>query len=164
MADGHFIGHDSVGAQLAAEMLGQLAFPRREVEQVAALIRFHMFSYERRWSDAAVRRFIRRVGRELVDDQLRLRQADNIGSGLDADAGALEELRARVAAQLEAAAPLSLRELAVHGDDLLAALDRPAGPWVGEMLERLLEIVITDPARNTPAELLAAARSMGSPE
>jgi hypothetical protein len=120
-----------------------------------------MFSYERRWTDAAVRRFIRRVGRELVDDQLRLRQADNVGSGLDADAGELAELRRRVHAQLEAAAPLSLPELAVDGDDLLAEFNRRPGPWVGETLDRLLDHVIADPARNTRAALLEAARSMG---
>ena len=160
LADGHFIGHDSAGARLAEALLGRLAFPRREVEAVAELIGQHMFSYERRWSDAAVRRFIRRVGRALVDEQLRLRQADNIGSGLDADAGALAELRQRVAGQLEASVPLSLHDLAVGGDDLLAAFDRPAGPWVGTVLDRLLEIVIADPARNTRGELLDAARSM----
>ena len=64
-----------------------LAFGRREIEPVTRLIAQHMFQYLPNWSDAAVRRFIRRVGADLVLDLLRLRQADNIGSGLPADAG-----------------------------------------------------------------------------
>jgi tRNA nucleotidyltransferase/poly(A) polymerase len=164
LADGHFIGHEVEGARLAAMLLGRLAVPRREIDDLTELVRHHMFSYEQRWTDAAVRRFIRRVGRGLVDDQLRLRQADNVGSGLDADAGDLAELRARVHAQLDAAVPLSLRELAVNGDDLLAALGRRPGPWLGELLDRLLDHVIADPARNTRAALLEAARSMAPTE
>jgi len=57
-----------------------------------------------------VRRFIRRVGRDLVGDLINLRAADNVGSGLPANAGHLDELRRRVAAELAAGAPLSLRE------------------------------------------------------
>jgi tRNA nucleotidyltransferase (CCA-adding enzyme) len=50
--------------------------------------------------------------------------------------------------------PLTLKDLAVTGDDLLAAGVRP-GPEVGETLERLLAEVIEDPARNTKAYLLS---------
>jgi tRNA nucleotidyltransferase/poly(A) polymerase len=158
LADGHFIGHDTEGARLAELMLSHLAFPRRDVEAVADLVRYHMFSYEPRWSGAAVRRFIRRVGRDLVGDLLSLRAADNLGSGLPADAGHLDELRRRVAAELAAGAPLSLRELAIHGDDLVAELSIAAGPVVGRLLAHLLDQVLAEPALNSRAGLLAEAR------
>ena len=87
-----------------------------------------MFSYEPRWSDAAVRRFIRRVGRDLVDDLLDLRAADNLGSGLPADAGHLDELRERVTTELERGVPLTLADLAVDGDDLVDELGLEQGP------------------------------------
>ncbi len=159
LADGHFIGHDTEGARLAQLLLARLAFPRREVEAVADLVRFHMFSYESRWSSAAVRRFIKRVGRDLVSDQLNLRAADNIGSGLPAGAGKLDELRSRIAAELAAGAPLTLRELAVHGHDLTAALDLAPGPMVGELLDHLLQWVLDDPSRNASAALIDEARA-----
>jgi tRNA nucleotidyltransferase/poly(A) polymerase len=159
LADGHFIGHDTEGARLAEGLLTRLAFPRREVEAVADLVRFHMFSYESRWSSAAVRRFIKRVGRDLVSDQLNLRAADNIGSGLPAGAGKLEELRSRIAAELAAGAPLTLRELAVHGDDLTAALDLAPGPVVGELLDHLLQWVLDDPSRNARTMLIDESRA-----
>jgi tRNA nucleotidyltransferase (CCA-adding enzyme) len=156
--DGHFIGHEEEGAKLAQQMLTRFAYPRPEVDEVAALVRQHMFSYERRWSAAAVRRFIRRVGRHRVKEQIKLRRADNIGSGLPANAGHLDELEARVTVELEARAPLTLRELAVKGDDLIEVLRLPPGPVVGRLLEHLLGSVIAEPSRNDREQLLAEAR------
>ena len=159
LADGHFIGHDTEGARLAEHMLTRLAFPRRDVEAVADLVRYHMFSYESRWSGAAVRRFIKRIGRDQVNDLLNLRAADNIGSGLPANAGQLDELHRRVAAELAAGAPLTLRELAVRGDDLTAALSLRPGPAVGQLLDHLLQWVLDDPSRNARVDLIAEARA-----
>jgi len=50
--------------------------------------------------------------------------------------------------------PLTVKDLAVKGDDLLTAGVRP-GPEVGETLERLLAEVLEDPARNTRDYLLS---------
>ena len=157
-ADGHFIGHDSEGAKLAEALLTRLAYPRRMIEDVALLIANHMFSYEHRWSGAAVRRFIRRVGREHVQPLLQLRRADNVGSGLPANAGHVDELESRINAELKQNAPLTLRELAVDGNDLVAELGIAPSPQVGDLLERLLGEVIADPSRNTREALLAQAR------
>jgi len=157
-ADGHFVGHDTEGARMAEALLARLAFPRREIEPVAALIENHMFNYEPRWSGAAVRRFIRRVGREKVDDLLKLRAADNVGSGLAPDAGRLAELRRRIDDELRLNPPLSLADLAVRGDDLTRELDIRPGPPIGRLLERLLRLVIADPAQNRHELLIEHAR------
>src|SRR5438128_4973536 len=50
--------------------------------------------------------------------------------------------------------PLTLKDLAVTGDDLIAAGVRP-GPEVGETLARLLADVLEDPTHNTRERLLA---------
>jgi tRNA nucleotidyltransferase (CCA-adding enzyme) len=157
-ADGRFIGHDIEGARLTTELLGRLAFAQRDVDHVAALVRHHMFRYEPRWTNAAVRRFIRRVGREMVDDLIKLRQADNLGSGLAAAADGSDELRRRVDGELAAGVPLSLRELAIDGHDLTTELDLAPGQLVGRLLDRLLESVVSDPQRNTRDQLLVDAR------
>jgi putative nucleotidyltransferase with HDIG domain len=158
-ADGHFLGHDTEGARLATDMLTRLAFGHGQIELVARLIGQHMFTYQPSWSGAAVRRFIRRIGADLVGDLLRLRAADNIGSGLPADAGRLEELRGRVKAELEAGAPLTLRDLAVDGSVLTAELKVAPGPVIGRLLDHLLEWVIDDAERNQRELLLAEARA-----
>lgn len=158
-ADGHFLGHEEVGARIAQASLARLGFGAQDVRRVTHLVRHHMWSYGPAWGDAAVRRFMRRVGADLVDDLLRLRSADNIGSGWPADEGGVDELRERIAEQQRLGTPLSLADLAVNGDAVLAALGRAPGPWLGRVLERLLESVISDPQRNTPERLLADART-----
>jgi tRNA nucleotidyltransferase (CCA-adding enzyme) len=157
-ADGHFIGHDAQGASLTEAMLTRLAFPHTVIARITRLIAEHMFSYESRWTSTAVRRFIRRVGPDLVDDLLKLREADNLGSGQPANAGHLDEFRRRVHDELAAHPPLSLRDLAVNGDDLIGELGVRPGPLVGELLDRLLGWVITNPSRNRRELLLGRAR------
>lgn len=160
MADGHFLGHEVAGARLADAFLTRLAFPRREVEQVTRLVAQHMFSYEPRWSGAAVRRFIGRAGRDLVGDLINLRAADNVGSGLAPDAGHLDELRARVQTEVDAGAPLTIAELAVNGDDLISALTIRPGPVVGELLDGLLAAVLAEPTLNERERLIETAREL----
>ena len=83
-ADGHFLGHDAVGAELAGAFLDRLRSPRAVRDRVVELVRQHMFSYESTWSDAAVRRFIGKmaaIGDGALDELLDLREADNVGIG-----------------------------------------------------------------------------------
>ncbi|MGZ6293530.1 MAG: HD domain-containing protein [Candidatus Limnocylindrales bacterium] len=164
LADGHFYGHDEHGARRAEELLRDLAVPRREALPVEGLVRWHMFQYEPEWSDAAVRRFIGRVGPELLPRLLLLRAADNVGSGGRADAAGLGELQARIARQQAAGVALTLADLAIDGDDLQAELGLPPGPHLGQLLNRLLESVLADPSRNSRATLLADARAWSAPD
>ena len=163
-ADGHFIGHDAVGAERADALLRRMAIPRREAQPIVDLVRWHMFGYESRWSDGAVRRFIQKVGRQTLPRLLTLREADNLGSGEPADAGGVDELRERVAAELERGVPLALRDLAVDGHDVSDRCGVPPGPLLGSLLDRLLESVIADPERNDRETLLADVRSWLSEE
>jgi hypothetical protein len=119
-----------------------------------------MFGYLPTWSDAAVRRLIVKVGRDELDDLFLVREADNIGSGLSAGAGRLDELRERIAAQFAAGVALDLRGLAVDGTDLMTELGLEPGPMLGRLLDLLLEKVIADPDLNTRPVLLTLARRM----
>ena len=162
--DGHFLHHDSVGAGLAAELLRRWHAPRAKAERVAFLVGQHMFSYEPGWSDTAVRRFIRKIGPDVLDDLFALREADNVGSGLPAETADLAELRRRVAGQLAAHVALDLRSLAIDGDDLMRELGVSPSPLLGRILRRLLEQVIADPTRNDRRTLLRMARTLADEE
>ncbi|MGA3029763.1 MAG: HD domain-containing protein [Candidatus Limnocylindrales bacterium] len=158
LADGHFRGHEAVGARMAAGFLDGLHAPRALQERVAHLVLNHMFAYEPNWTDAAVRRFIRKIGPRAVDDLLALRAADNLGSGQPADAGHLKELEYRVRAELAANVVLDRNQLAIDGDDLMAELGLPQGRLLGRLLDDLTERVVAEPALNDRAILLDLAR------
>ena len=163
-ADGHFKGHETVGAEQAAALLERLHEPRVVVERVTHLVRHHMFRYEPAWSDAAVRRFIGKVTPAAIDELFALREADNVGSGLDSSSDGLDELRARVAAELERGPILDRSALAVDGDDLMRELGLEPGPRLGRLLDALLERVIDDPTLNDAPTLLLLARDLSGDE
>lgn len=157
LANGHFIGHEDAGAEMAASLMHRLRFAEREVERVQALVRAHMFDYQPSWTDAAVRRFIGRVGLDRLDDLFALRQADNAASGVDEPAaGGTRELRERIAEQRRA--PLETRQLAIDGHDLQRELGLEPGPGIGRILGSLMESVLDDPSRNERQTLLELAR------
>jgi putative nucleotidyltransferase with HDIG domain len=158
--EGPFRGHETVGAEIVQRLLDRLRFPRVATERVVHLVRNHMFTYESTWGDAGIRRFIQRTRTDSIDDLFALRQADNVGSGLAADANDLADLRNRVEAELASSVVLDRSRLAVHGDDLMAELELPAGPHLGAILDALLDRVIADPKLNDRATLLLLAESM----
>jgi putative nucleotidyltransferase with HDIG domain len=158
--DGPFRGHEVVGAGLAEKVLERLRTPKVAIERVVRLVRHHMFTYEPDWGDAGVRRFIQRVGIDAVDDLFALREADNVGSGVPAEAHGLDELRTRVGVELAASVVLDRSRLAVRGDDLMSELGLPAGPRLGRILDGLLERVVAEPRLNDRATLLLLAESM----
>jgi putative nucleotidyltransferase with HDIG domain len=159
-ADGHFYGHERVGADLAETFLSALHYPRSVIERVVELVRQHMFLYEPEWTDTAVRRFIAKVTVPLLDDLFELRRADNVGSGRPPEAAGLDELGKRVEAQLKARVALDRSGLAIDGDDLIRELGLEQGPRVGVILDALVERVMNDPALNDRPTLLLLARSV----
>jgi len=153
--EGTFHGHAELGARLADARLAALRFATGFRERVVHLIREHMFDFQESWSDAAVRRFVRRVGVERVADLFDLRMADAIGNGTRGpDTRRLEAMAKRIERVLRDSSALSVHQLAVDGDDVMRSLGLPAGPEVGRVLHALLEQVIDQPALNTRAALL----------
>jgi putative nucleotidyltransferase with HDIG domain len=160
MAEGHFVGHDTVGAELAAAFLLRLRSPKAVADRVVHLIRHHMFAYDPAWGDSGVRRFIRRIGRDALEPLFDLREADNEGSGEPGNEHGLDELRARIAEQLVGRVVLERGDLAIDGTDLIAELGLTEGPVLGRILDELLDRAIADPAVNDPPTLLLLAQAM----
>ncbi|MEA2652106.1 MAG: hypothetical protein QOI85_1827 [Chloroflexota bacterium] len=158
-ADGHFIGHDRVGAELAALALHRLRVPAQLSTAAVDAIRHHMYAYDDSWTDAAVRRFIRRVGEPRLALLFALRRADNAASGVGPAGEANQlELEARIAKELARSPDLLIRNrLAIDGNDLQRELGYQPGPRIGRVLDRLTEAVLDDPSLNRRDELLRLA-------
>ena len=159
-SDYTFYDHDRVGAEMAESICGRLKLSNDERARVVELVRHHLFHYEADWSDAAVRRWMRRVGVERIDDLCVLNEADARAKGRDCtnDLAAIAALKDHVARVVAAGAALTTRDLAVDGRDLMRELGLPPGRLIGELLGALLEDVVSDPAANEKERLIALAR------
>jgi tRNA nucleotidyltransferase/poly(A) polymerase len=164
LADGHFIGHERVGAELAAAALLRLRMPGWQSAEITHAVRHHMYDYSAGWTDAAVRRFVRRlepIGTSLL---FALRRADNAASGVGAAGEANQaELERRIGIEIERAPDLLLgNRLAIDGHDLQRELGMRPGPDIGAVLDRLTERVLDDPDLNERGTLLRLAREADS--
>ena len=155
-----FYEHERVGAEMAEPILTRLKFSNDERAKVVALVRHHLICYADDWTDAAVRRWIRRVTPELAPDLYELGLADALGKGREVpeDLASIQRLRARVEALLAAGAAFSAKDLAVNGKALMDALGVPPGRVIGEMLAHLVEKVIDEPELNEREKLIDEAR------
>ncbi|MDR2053969.1 MAG: HD domain-containing protein, partial [Treponema sp.] len=155
-----FYQHERESVRLARNILRQYRYPNAVIDAVSHLIGEHMFHYEEKWGDAAVRRFIVRVGEKNLDELYRLRFADAFGTtGVEPEADFLLPLVNRVEDVLSRNGAFSLKDLAVSGKDLIAAGIKP-GKYMGIILKELLETVLDDPALNTREKLLEIAEKI----
>jgi len=157
-----FYNHEAVGADMADALCQRMRFSNEDRERIVALVRHHLFHYSDEWTDAAVRRWIRRVGQDRLEDLYGLNDADVRAKGrdFDADLASLAALKGHVARVLAAGTALSTRDLRVNGHDLMSELKIPPSRLLGEVLEALLEVVTNDPQANDRDVLLAKAREI----
>ena len=157
-----FYDHERVGAEMTAELLLRLRFSNRERETVVGLVRHHLIVYDESWSDAAVRRWIRRVSPERVASLVALGLADVAAKGRDVsqELANLDALERHVERVLRAQGALTLRDLDVNGHDLMQELGVGPGPELGRLLHALLELVTDDPSLNQRDVLLGRARAL----
>jgi tRNA nucleotidyltransferase (CCA-adding enzyme) len=155
-----FYDHDRVGAEIAGPIVARLRFSNDESARIVALVRHHLFHYDDEWTDTAVRRWIRRVGADRLEDLYLLNAADVRAKGrdFDADLEALAQLKAHVARVVAEGLALTTRDLRVDGHDLMRELGLRPGRIIGEILDALLEAVTNDPGLNEKEALLAKAR------
>lgn len=151
-----FYNHEIIGSRLASQIAKRLRLSKKDVQRVFILVRYHMFHYQPWQSDAAIRRFMRKVGLENIDDILDLREGDRLGSGAKKTSWRLEEMKERIIAQLNQ--PMDENDLAVDGHDLMRELQLKPGPILGEILQHLLDLTLEEPELNHKEQLLAAAR------
>ncbi len=154
--DWTFYHHERVGADMADRWLRDYRFSNQERELIVGLVRHHLICYSSEWTDAAVRRFIKRVGSDRVEPLLRLGEADALGKGrnVDEELALLKELRSRIDEQIEQGGALTTQDLAIDGTDVIEHLEGGPGPVVGQVLRELLEQVIEDPSLNTRDKLM----------
>lgn len=157
-----FYGHEKASARVADRVLRRLRFSNQQRRRISILISNHMFHYLPEWTDGAVRRLVRRVGREYLDDLYELRRADAWGRGVGVreTLANLKALKSRVARVLAEDAVLKVTDLAIGGNQVMKTLNIPPGPRVGRILDALLERVLDDPSLNQTKTLTALLKKL----
>ncbi len=150
----HFHGHAELGATIAEEFLKELRFDNKTINDVVKLVKVHDDRFPPKRKN--VRREMNRVGTELFPSFLKLVLADTLAKSNYA----LEEtmhnytLVCRLYEEITAAGdPITLKDLAVKGSDLIAAGMKP-GPEMGEVLSRMLDDVLENPEHNQKEYLI----------
>ncbi|MBI2053980.1 MAG: HD domain-containing protein [Candidatus Staskawiczbacteria bacterium] len=143
-----FYNHEIVGAKMTFSILNRLKFPKKDVEKISKLVKFHLFYYNvGEVSESSVRRLVKNVGSENIDELLEVRQADRIGSGVPkAEPYKLRHLKYII--EKISKDPISAKMLKINGDDIMKLLKIKPGPKVGHILDILLKSVIDDPEKN----------------
>jgi poly(A) polymerase/tRNA nucleotidyltransferase (CCA-adding enzyme) len=156
-----FYNHEVVGAKMTEEILKRLKFSKKDTEKIVKLVRYHLFYYNPgEVGESSVRRLLRKVGKENIEELLQVRMADRIGSGVKkAEPYKLRHLRYMI--EKVSRNPISVKMLKVNGHDVMEILKIKPGPKVGQILYILLEKVIDDPKKNEKNFLKEEIKRLG---
>ncbi len=148
-----FYNHEVVSTYLTRGILKRLRFSKKDTDKVLSLVRWHQFSVDERQTDAALRRFIRRVGKENLDDILALRIGDRLGGGARETSWRLELYKKRLVEVQKQ--PFTVHDLAIDGHDVMTKLGVKPGPIIGKVLDQLFAEVEEGTLVNEREALLA---------
>lgn len=154
-----FYAHDIVGANLFKKLAPRFNLPKKQVDKIWRLIRWHMFTVDEKQTDSAIRRFIRNVGVDNIDDMLALRVGDRLGGGTaTATSWRLEKFKERIKQVMQK--PFSITDLKVTGQDVMDQLNIKPSKKVGEILQRLFQEVQQDSEKNNKDYLIKRIKEL----
>jgi poly(A) polymerase/tRNA nucleotidyltransferase (CCA-adding enzyme) len=162
-----FYNHEIVGSRLTKRILKRFGFEPDFASEIAELVYYHMYNFEPdKWTDAAVRRFIKKTGIEEKDLRnieslpvFLVRKADRVASGQDLSEISPRqiEFQNRIKRVFDETKVLKVTDLAVSGADVMKVFNLKPGPTVGRILEYLLGVVIEKQELNSKEVLLEEA-------
>ena len=152
--EGHFFGHPEQSAKTAGKVLKRLTYDNETIDTVVRLIRYH--DYRMETTMKSVRRAASKIGRDIMWMEFVVQYADVLSQSPQTIPEKLEKLDQCMEKYQEIEAksqPLSVKDLAVNGRDLIRAGIAP-GPGLGQKLSQLLDLVLEEPELNTREQLL----------
>ncbi len=155
-----FYNHEIVSTTIARTIAKRLKFSNSEPGKLIRLVRWHQFTVDERQTDTAIRRFVRHVGREYLEDMLALRVGDRLGGGAAETSWRLEEFKKRLVEVQKQ--PFAIKDLKISGTDVMKELDLKPGPKVGEILSILFKEVVEKKIGNDKEALLARLKEFTS--
>ncbi|MDO8644569.1 MAG: HDIG domain-containing protein, partial [bacterium] len=144
-----FYGHQTVGMRMARKLMNRLKISTIGVdpERVENLVDNHMFQTKSFFTDRAIRRFIGKIGPDLILKLVDLRLADNRGGKYPEGIKGVLRLRKKIEEEIAKKPAFTPKELAVTGHDIMALGINP-GPQIGSIQKALIQIVLDYPEKN----------------
>ena len=137
-----------------------MRFSRETIDKTVLLVQNHMFYYNvDEVGESGVRRVVRKVGLENINDLIDVRIADRLGSGV-AKAVPYKLRHFKYMVEKVSKDPISVKQLKINGNDLMGELKMKPGPKIGAILDVLLAKVIENPNLNDKKALLQLAKRL----
>lgn len=159
----HFHGHPNLGSEMAKRILRRMRFDNDTIEKVSLLVLYHDYGNAISATPAFARKLMHRVKLENFPLLLEIRRADILAqSEFDREKklGKLEALKIAYEEVVDQGLCVRLKDLAVTGNDLIQA-GMKQGQALGEVLNRLLEEVLENPALNQKEILMDLIKRWG---
>ncbi len=155
-----FHGHEYISARLVEKIMKRLKYPRKIIDKTVLLVKNHMFYYNvDEVGESGVRKVVRKVGLENINDLIDVRIADRLGSGVP-KAVPYKLRHFKYMVEKVSKDPISVKQLKINGNDLIKKLEIKPGPKIGAILDVLLARVIDEPKLNTKKELLKLSKEL----
>ena len=158
---GHFIMHPEIGAKKTEEVLKRLKFDNDTIEMVSHLTRWHDYPFNLKRT--SMRRAIHKIGSQWMPYLFLMQKADRRAQSAYQQEEKLETIKKAELLYEEvknAGECTSLKMLKINGKDLLELGYEP-GKKIGEVLNRLLELVLENPELNERETLIGIAKERG---
>jgi len=158
--DWTFYGHDVVGGRMSKKILERLRYPKKFIDDVSTLVRYHLFFSDiEKITLSAVRRIVANVGPERVWDLMDVRACDRIGMGRPKETPyRLRKYHSMIEEAMRA--PVSVGMLKIDGAQIMEVLAIKPGREIGWILHALFNEVLDDPERNTADYLEVRTREL----
>jgi len=147
-----FYNHEMVSTKIAQNLADRLKFSKKEKDKLLTLVRWHQFSVDEHQTDSAIRRMLKNIGIDNMEDMLALRVADRLGGGARETSWRLEEFKRRLIEVQKQ--PFTVADLKISGNDVMKELNIAPGPEVGKILNNLFEKVVNKEIENEKKVLL----------
>lgn len=151
-----FFGHQIVSARIARKILERWKVTTIGVDPlvVCTLIENHMFETKSYYSERAIRRFINKIGKDLILKLIDFRIADNRGGKHPSKIKGILKLKDRIIEEINKKPPFGPKDLAINGHDIMG-LGVSEGPMIGKMISAIVDKVLENPSLNTREQLIA---------
>ena len=149
--EGHFYGHDKKSVSISEEFLKRLKYPNALINKVITLVKYHMRLLDTE-NKKSIKKFIKKIGEENLENFLKLRKADILGSKTNDNIESINILKTTFKKILYSKEAISVRDLNINGYDLIKLGYK--GSEIGLALKELLELILEYPEKNSKLELL----------